>query len=1059
MTSVVTISGGYSNIVRTINDGTYLYFVSNVTLIVRYNILTQATTSIQSISVNGYASQICTDGTYIYYYCTDASIRQYIGRCKTDGTSNNTTWYSIGTTGGGANPGLLTDKTYIYVYFNPKVYKILISTASLATTFMSTPFGNGGIYEIYNGIIYGTNGNVLYTLDTSTGSSVSTGISFPNYCFSLSTDGNYLYCTLINASPKIILVDIRPGSATLNTIINSDFVPAYNSQLVNAYTATILNNTYYNVLNSGTKLFITPIIQFTLYPSIGLTVQTVGAPPVLDMTSYYKLSTLAFNDSSNVCIINFDQKTTPFMGVLVAGGGGGGYAQGTYEGGGGGGGGEVVVMMNPVFNVNQSYTVTVGQGGSGGVSATTSATNGNNTILSGNYTIKAMGGGFGSSSTGTVNQTPGTGGSGGGSNGWYGAGINPPPGGTSNAPNVYGTSSYMIYNGVNSFSLSSTQTLNNLFMTGMAITDDGTRMVISIKSDLTNAIVYTKWNGSSWGALTGVPGSNNIVSTTGGYAGQVYVSMTPDGNTIFVSCWGGFCYYSKWNGTSYGTLVKTLAGSGNYMGSAITADGNRAVVNIFSSNMFGVCSWNGTNYSTFTNSFSSTSITVSQFTHPILSRDGNRLVFGVDTSGMYFLALWNGTNYGVPFQTLNTTARTYCRIGTFSYDANILLVTVAGNLTGTLWYATWTGSNYTAFTPVSTSIIPANLELYGVGMTYPGNVIYTLGYNSTNLYVVNGNFNTSIVSSSVVPYGNFGGVGSFSGAGGGGGGATSAGFNNTTSPNPGGIGGAGGGSYTVSYIGNTIGNYGGGGGGGGVGSTYTVSLYGAGGGTNCGGAGGSYNSNAVAGRENTGGGGGGGGGGNGTFPSGLNGAVGGSGTFILVFRDNPCFRIDTKILTNRGYRKIQHLRKGDLVKTVKHGFVPIDMIGTSEIHHHVDTDDTKHNQKRLYRLSREKYPELFEDLVITGCHSILVDEFSGNERSETQRVLGDIYLTDNFYRLPACVDRRTKLYEVEGTHRIYHIALENKDYYMNYGIYANGLLVESCCRRYLKEFSNMRLMK
>ena len=829
MSSLVSLTGGYSNVGRLINDGTYVYFVSANSLIVRYNTTTQTTSSILSISVNGYNGQICSDGTYIYYYCTDAGVNEFIGRCKTDGTSNNTTWYSFGATGGGANPGLLTDKTYLYVYFKPKLYKILLSNASLSGTITTTPFGDGGIYEIYNGTIYGTDGFTLYSLNATTLTYISMGITFSTLCVGLtSSDGKYLYCTITNTIGQIKIVDILPGSPTFNTVINSDFVPDYNSQLVNIYDPTILNNKLYVALGTGTKIFITPIFSFLSYPSINVSLQARGVLPVYN-DSYIGVTTLTFTDN---VLATFANTITPAMAVVVGGGGGGGYAQGTFEGAGGGGGGEVIVMSNPVFTANQTYTITVGGGGSGGVSATTSATNGNNTILSGNYTITAMGGGFGSSSTGTVNQTPGTGGSGGGSNGWYTTGT--PPGGASNAPNVYGTGSYMVYNGVNSFSLSSTQTVNNLFMTGMAITDDGTRMVISIKSDLTNAIVYTKWNGSSWGALTGVPGSNNIVSTTGEYAGQVYVSMTPDGKTIFVSCWGAYCYYSKWNGTSYGTLVKTLAGTGNYIGSAITADGNRAVVNIYSNNMFGVCTWNGTNYSTFTNSFSSTSITVSQFTHPILSRDGNRLVFGVDTAGLYYLALWNGTNYGVPIQTLNTVAHTYCRIGIFSNDANILLATIAGNLTGTLYYATWTGSNYSAFTPVSTSIIPANLDLYGVGMTYPGNVIYTLGYNSTNLYVVNGNFNTSIVSSSVVAYGNFGGSGSYQGAGGGGGGATSVGLNNTTSPNPGGIGGAGGGAYQITLASVSAGNYGGGGGGGGVGSTYTVSLYGAGGGTSCG---------------------------------------------------------------------------------------------------------------------------------------------------------------------------------------------------------------------------------
>jgi hypothetical protein len=61
--------------------------------------------------------------------------------------------------------------------------------------------------------------------------------------------------------------------------------------------------------------------------------------------------------------------------------------------------------------------------------------------------------------------------------------------------------------------------------------------------------------------------------------------------------------------------------------------------------------------------------------------------------------------------------------------------------------------------------------------------------------------------------------------------------------------------------------------------------------------------------------------------------------------------------------------------------------------------------------------------------------------------------------LPACVDERAKPYEKAGSHTIYHIALEHDDYYMNYGIYANGLLVETCSKRYLKELSNMILIE
>ena len=169
-----------------------------------------------------------------------------------------------------------------------------------------------------------------------------------------------------------------------------------------------------------------------------------------------------------------------------------------------------------------------------------------------------------------------------------------------------------------------------------------------------------------------------------------------------------------------------------------------------------------------------------------------------------------------------------------------------------------------------------------------------------------------------------------------------------------------------------------------------------------------------------------------------------------------CFMEDSRILTDKGYRPIQELRKGDRVKTLKNDFVPIDMIGARDVYHPKSAERIK---DQLYVCSQDKFPEVFQDLVITGCHCILVDDFKEGEREKTKEVNGKIYVTDNKYRLPACVDERTRIYDKEGMCTIYHIALENTDYYMNYGIYANGLLVETCSKRYLKELSQMKLLE
>jgi hypothetical protein len=171
----------------------------------------------------------------------------------------------------------------------------------------------------------------------------------------------------------------------------------------------------------------------------------------------------------------------------------------------------------------------------------------------------------------------------------------------------------------------------------------------------------------------------------------------------------------------------------------------------------------------------------------------------------------------------------------------------------------------------------------------------------------------------------------------------------------------------------------------------------------------------------------------------------------------PCFKKDTRILTSDGYRRIQDIRKGDMVYTYIHGYKAVHAIGYKQIHHNATPNKI---QTQLYRCSRSKYPELLEDLIITGCHSILIPEFISQEQNDkTLVVLGDIYMTDNLYRLPACVDDRTTVYETPGEYTIYHLALEHDDYYSNYGIYANGLLVETCSKRYMKELSNMTLIE
>jgi hypothetical protein len=175
----------------------------------------------------------------------------------------------------------------------------------------------------------------------------------------------------------------------------------------------------------------------------------------------------------------------------------------------------------------------------------------------------------------------------------------------------------------------------------------------------------------------------------------------------------------------------------------------------------------------------------------------------------------------------------------------------------------------------------------------------------------------------------------------------------------------------------------------------------------------------------------------------------------------PCFNKGSKILClnkethEEEYKVVESLRKGDLVKTLNNGFLAIHMVGYQDIY---NTSSENHHERMLYKCSQDKYPELLEDLIITGHHSILVSKITEAEREAIGNVLGKIYATDKKYRLPACVDKRASPYKKEGIFTVYHFALENDNDYTNYGVYANGLLVETCSKRYLRDLSGMHFI-
>ena len=173
----------------------------------------------------------------------------------------------------------------------------------------------------------------------------------------------------------------------------------------------------------------------------------------------------------------------------------------------------------------------------------------------------------------------------------------------------------------------------------------------------------------------------------------------------------------------------------------------------------------------------------------------------------------------------------------------------------------------------------------------------------------------------------------------------------------------------------------------------------------------------------------------------------------------PCFKQGAKILRfnpdtfDEYYVPVETLRRGDLIKTARSGYKPVYAIGHKTIP--LPKSDSN-SSNRLYKFSKD----VFQPLYITGEHCTLWESVDDSKRAIITEAMGDVYITEEFYRMPARFDDRAEPYDGEDKPTtIWHFALENDNEYYNYGVWANGLLVESCSIEHLVERSNMQLLE
>jgi len=169
------------------------------------------------------------------------------------------------------------------------------------------------------------------------------------------------------------------------------------------------------------------------------------------------------------------------------------------------------------------------------------------------------------------------------------------------------------------------------------------------------------------------------------------------------------------------------------------------------------------------------------------------------------------------------------------------------------------------------------------------------------------------------------------------------------------------------------------------------------------------------------------------------------GTYYMYPADAVCFAKGTMIECEGGSVPVEELKVGMKVKTLKHGYKAVTLIGTSTIH---NVGGSERVRERLY-----VYPK--ENLVLTGGHSVLLDDVSGDQLDRIKQSFGKVFFTEGKIRLLAKDDETAEPYLRKGIFQIYNFVLEAPNEHTNYGIFANGKLVESSFPYWVKKMNAM----
>jgi len=177
---------------------------------------------------------------------------------------------------------------------------------------------------------------------------------------------------------------------------------------------------------------------------------------------------------------------------------------------------------------------------------------------------------------------------------------------------------------------------------------------------------------------------------------------------------------------------------------------------------------------------------------------------------------------------------------------------------------------------------------------------------------------------------------------------------------------------------------------------------------------------------------------------------------IFSFGDPPiCFDESVKILclvnNQEVYTPISKLSSGNLIKTYNHEYLPIKSIGSNTM-----MNNPNNWQTCMYRLPKNTIKNQTDDLIVTGGHAICVDSLTSEQlRLQSQWWVNGISQIDDKFRLLSSLDSRFEKITENKQFTYYHLILEGHQ--ERYGIYANGVLSETCTPKVFEKYNFMNI--